>query len=280
MGTRGSIAREFQTFLRDMCVATVTGLCDTTAFKAALCASHPNFGDGGQHDAHEVLSVIIDRLHEDLSRLHYDSDGLTPRSKALKSESSKPLSPIGDLFFGQFISAVNCPGCSHRHESVDQFMTLSLPVPQYCTGPVSLGELITELLRKDKLDQDNMWLCPQCQTRVRAFRETAILSAPPALVVHLKRFQASRGVQKKVNTLVDFPDSFDMGGFSRTATGMYKLLGVVMHGGGLSSGHYTAAAIDPVSGKWYQFNDTNVSPASDQIVHSARAYLLFYQKFE
>jgi ubiquitin carboxyl-terminal hydrolase 4/11/15 len=83
-----------------------------------------------------------------------------------------------------------------------------------------------------------------------------------------------------VNTRVDFPDVFDMGGLSMRTSGHYKLLGVVMHAGGISAGHYTAAAIDPMSGKWYQFNDTNVAQASDQIVHSPRAYVLFYQKID
>jgi ubiquitin C-terminal hydrolase len=130
------------------------------------------------------------------------------------------------------------------------------------------------------LDQDNLWTCPQCQNRVKASRETAIQKAPPVLVIHLKRFQANRGIPKKVNTRVDFPDTFDMGGLSTRTTGHYRLLGVVMHAGAISSGHYTAAAIDPMSGKWFQFNDTNVAPASDQIVHSVRAYMLFYQRID
>jgi ubiquitin carboxyl-terminal hydrolase 8 len=281
LGTGGAIAREFAQFLRDMCAPNSTGLSDNCAFKSALCSAYSAFADGGQHDAHEALSVILDRLHEDLSRLHYDDGGLTPRSKSLQTEEPiKPLSPIADLFYGQLVCQLSCPNCGHKHENLERFSNLSLPVPQNNSDPASLVDLLRLILKRDKLDQDNLWTCPECQNKVKASRETAIQKAPPILVIHLKRFQANRGIPKKVCTRIDFPAAFDMGGLSMRTSGHYKLLGVVMHAGAISSGHYTAAAIDPMSGKWFQFNDTNVSPASDQIVHSARAYMLFYQKID
>jgi ubiquitin C-terminal hydrolase len=53
-----------------------------------------------------------------------------------------------------------------------------------------------------------------------------------------------------------------------------------MHSGAISSGHYMSAAIDPWSGKWFIFNDSYVAAASQDSVHSACAYILFYQKAE
>jgi hypothetical protein len=37
-----------------------------------------------------------------------------------------------------------------------------------------------------------------------------------------------------------------------------------------------ATAIDPHSGEWHSFNDATVWKVTQAIVHSARAYVLFY----
>jgi ubiquitin carboxyl-terminal hydrolase 8 len=281
LGTGGSVAREFYAFLREMCVTNLTGLCNAAGFKQAICAVYNDFSDGGQHDAQEFLSVVIDKLDEDLSTLNYAQGRLTPRSEELKAAATmKPISMIGELFYGQFLTTISCPNCGHRHESYDQFLCLSLPVPSCPRSAVLMCDLLSDLFKKDDLDQDNLWFCAPCQSKVRASSQTAIYHAPQILVIHFKRFQASSGVPRKINTDIEFPENLDMAKFSQTSCGNYKLLGVIMHTGGTAAGHYTAAAIDPISGKWYQFNDTNVTLASDQVVHSARAYLLFYQRID
>jgi ubiquitin carboxyl-terminal hydrolase 4/11/15 len=148
------------------------------------------------------------------------------------------------------------------------------------TGKVSLKELVSLFVRKDELDKDNLWLCPACGRKVCATSETVIAEAPRILVVHFKRFGMDGGLIKKVTTTVEYPDRLEMVEISKSGEGTYKLLGVVMHSGGMASGHYTASAIDPLSGKWYLFNDAYVSTASEQNVHSTRAYMLFYQRMD
>ena len=70
---------------------------------------------------------------------------------------------------------------------------------------------------------------------------------------------------------------------------IYDLYGVVVHqGGSTSSGHYysycrTDMALHkdsdrPGPGKWYECNDSSISPVSEKEALSAQAYLLFYQK--
>jgi ubiquitin C-terminal hydrolase len=141
-------------------------------------------------------------------------------------------------------------------------------------------QLVQVFVSNDELDRDNLWMCPNCSTRVKAARQTVIFEAPRILIFHFKRFASAGGVLKKVGTAVKYPDRFDMAALSKTASGTYKLLGVIMHSGAISSGHYTAASIDPLSGKWYVFNDSFVSLASEDAVHSTRAYVLFYQRID
>lgn len=46
----------------------------------------------------------------------------------------------------------------------------------------------------------------------------------------------------------------------------------------MGGGHYTACAKNFVQDKWYNYNDSHVSPSSpDQAVSSA-AYVLFYRR--
>jgi ubiquitin C-terminal hydrolase len=184
------------------------------------------------------------------------------------------------MMYGKFLTMLSCPKCGHIGQVYDPFLFLSVPMPDDCGPSVTLVELVRSFVDKDELDRDNMWMCPGCGKKVMAGRQTVICEAPQVFVFHFKRFTAQAGVIKKVTTVVDYPDKFAMSGMSKRATGTYKLLGVINHSGGISSGHYTAAAIDPLSGKWFLFNDSYVAPASEQNVHSTRAYMLFYQRID
>jgi ubiquitin C-terminal hydrolase len=279
-GSGGSVAIEFRAFLADLCTGAPGSVKDSGTLKAILCRPHPEFANCDQQDAHEILSALVDSLHEDLSRLHTAKDGLTPRSRNIHAENpTKPMSTIGDLMYGQFRTTLGCPNCGHQAVVYDPFLFLSIPVPENSPG-AELLELVALFVRMDQLDKDNKWLCGECRTRVRAVRQTEIFEAPRILVFHLKRFATAGGTVRKVGTTVNYPDRFDVSKLLKRAPGEYKLLGVVMHSGAVSSGHYTAAAIDPWSGKWFIFNDSYVAPASLDSVHSPRAYMLFYQKVD
>mmetsp|Transcript_33863 Transcript_33863/g.24897 ORF Transcript_33863/g.24897 Transcript_33863/m.24897 type:complete len:109 (+) Transcript_33863:1366-1692(+) len=60
---------------------------------------------------------------------------------------------------------------------------------------------------------------------------------------------------------------------------IYDLYAVTNHYGSLSFGHYTAFAMNPVSGAWYDFNDSSFSqlPSADSAVTDA-AYVLYYKR--
>lgn len=48
---------------------------------------------------------------------------------------------------------------------------------------------------------------------------------------------------------------------------------------GVSAGHYTAFAKHAVTGKWYFFNDSNVS-VQEPVPSDDRAYILFYDRID
>ena len=42
-------------------------------------------------------------------------------------------------------------------------------------------------------------------------------------------------------------------------------------------GHYTAYCLNPVNGKWYEFDDQYVTEVQENVVAGAEAYVLFYR---
>ena len=280
-GSGGKIAEEFQKLVQVM-AQPGNQARDGRSLRREVARDYPQFATMEQLDAQEMLCAIIDGLHEDLSKIHTAKDGLTPRSRNLRAlYPTKPMSVIGDMFYGSLMTKITCPNCKKDVTLYDPFLCLSLPIPpkpdyQSCT----LRDCIHTFLKGDRLEGDNRWECNNCRMLVCAVKHTSIYSSPPILLFHLKRFSAYQRFTRKIDTAVEYPDTLRMEELSTTARGNYKLIGVVNHAGTISSGHYTSAAIDPSTGKWYSFNDAYVAPASKSVIHSGRAYLLFYEKME
>uniref|UniRef100_A0A8C5HXD9 Ubiquitin carboxyl-terminal hydrolase n=1 Tax=Gouania willdenowi TaxID=441366 RepID=A0A8C5HXD9_GOUWI len=136
-----------------------------------------------------------------------------------------------------------------------------------------LNDCIELFTTKEKLGAEDPWYCPNCKQHQQATKKLDLWSLPPVLVVHLKRFSYSRYMRDKLDSLVDFPlRDLDMSEFlinPNAGPCLYDLIAVSNHYGGMGGGHYTAYAKNKDDGKWYNFDDSSVSPASeDQIVVS------------
>jgi ubiquitin C-terminal hydrolase len=146
---------------------------------------------------------------------------------------------------------------------------------------VSLQECFEFFSMSDVLDEHNQWFCPRCRTHVCAEKTMQVWSVPECLILHLKRFTAT----KKIESLIDFPAVLDMGphvvGPQRGEKLEYALYAVSEHMGGLHGGHYTAHALLQRAdrpGKWYSFNDSGVFASREEGPHSSNAYVFFYQR--
>uniref|UniRef100_A0A4W3HGW8 Ubiquitin carboxyl-terminal hydrolase n=1 Tax=Callorhinchus milii TaxID=7868 RepID=A0A4W3HGW8_CALMI len=147
---------------------------------------------------------------------------------------------------------------------------------------VKLKDSIELFTTKEKLGAEDPWYCPNCKQHQQATKKLDLWSLPPVLVVHLKRFSYSRYWRDKLDTLVDFPISaLDMSEFlinPNAGPCEYNLIAVSNHYGGMGGGHYTAFAKNKDDDKWYYFDDTSVSPATEDQIVSKAAYVLFYQR--
>uniref|UniRef100_A0A667ZY97 Ubiquitin carboxyl-terminal hydrolase n=1 Tax=Myripristis murdjan TaxID=586833 RepID=A0A667ZY97_9TELE len=141
-----------------------------------------------------------------------------------------------------------------------------------------LKDCIELFTTKEKLGAEDPWYCPNCKQHQQATKKLDLWSLPPVLVVHLKRFSYSRYMRDKLDSLVDFPlRDLDMSEFlinPNAGPCRYDLIAVSNHYGGMGGGHYTAYAKNKDDDKWYNFDDSSVSPASeDQIVVSVLDFL-------
>lgn len=218
---------------------------------------------------------------------------LTPRSTL---DPHRPSSIIEEIFFGKLSTQTVCPNCESVEMTTDPFLFLSVPIPATKTttppkskysftfdneeseSSVSLKDCIQLFLKSGQLDENNKWKCPNCKTNVCAFQNTEISKVGEILIIHLKRFeQTMNGTMKKIDTKVNYPPYFYLNEIAPSLKNKkYKLISVIYHSGSISQGHYTAAAIDPGSGHWYNFNDSYSAMISSNSIFSSRAYILFY----
>jgi len=156
----------------------------------------------------------------------------------------------------------------------------------------NIYDCINLFTRKEKLEKDNAWYCSRCKGHKEALKKMEIYKVPSILILHLKRFKTSKGSHigsfywgqgKKITVPIDFPiEGLDLNGYilNGEKNAIYDLYAVSNHYGGLSGGHYTAFAKNPINGQWYDFNDSRVSPASEKEIVGSAAYVLFYKRRE
>jgi ubiquitin carboxyl-terminal hydrolase 8 len=165
------------------------------------------------------------------------------------------------------------------------------------------------------LSGDEVWKCPYCKCERVATKQIIITRAPRILVVHFKRFSASKTQSaRKIHTPIDFPlyglrmDDFVIqypstaapndDGASPLVTASappsllptsppftYDAYAVLRHlGSSLSGGHYISLVKDQQRQCWRKFDDERVSDFnprglrfSDRL-QNEQAYIIFFER--
>ena len=126
---------------------------------------------------------------------------------------------------------------------------------------------------------DNSMFCNNCQTSTACSVFTNFVFGPNILIIIL-----NRGKGKEFDVKLNFGEDLNLDNYiEKKETGVnYKLIGVITHlGESGMGGHFIAFCKDPISLKWYKFNDAFVSPVEDfkkEVIDFGMNYLLFYQK--
>ncbi|CAM5175309.1 unnamed protein product [Eretmochelys imbricata] len=276
-----------------------TEAVDPGRFKAVFQKYVPSFTGYSQQDAQEFLKFFMDRLHVEINRKGRKTPSILSDTKwPLVLEDSDPLSDderanqmwkryleredskIVDLFVGQLKSCLKCQACGYRSTTFEVFCDLSLPIPKkgFAGGKVSLLDCFSLFTKEEELDSENAPVCDKCRQRTRSTKKLTIQRFPRILVLHLNRFSTTRYSIKKCSVFVDFPlQRLNLKEFASEKAGspVYNLYALCNHSGSVHYGHYTAFCRDQ-SG-WRVYNDSRVSPLSENQVPSSEGYVLFYE---
>lgn len=149
---------------------------------------------------------------------------------------------------------------------------------------VSLYKCLEAFLKEEPLGPEDMWFCPGCKQHRQATKKLDLWRLPEILVIHLKRFSYSRFLKNKLETYVDFPThDLDLSSYMAYKDGKssyrYMLYAISNHYGSMGGGHYTAF-VHQGADRWYDFDDSHVSPISQDKIKTSAAYVLFYRRVE
>lgn len=144
---------------------------------------------------------------------------------------------------------------------------------------VTLHDCLESFCKPERLSERDTWYCPECKEHVRALKTLTPWTAPPILIVQLKRFAFEARRRERISTVVHFPlEGWQPQFASEQPAPTYDLLAISEHSGGLMGGHYTAHVRSMVDDRWYSCNDSFVGVSSAAGLVDSSAYILVYKR--
>lgn len=138
LGTGGKLVEEYANLIKEIWYENSRST-SPWRFKSALSSFAHQFSGYQQHDSQELLSFLLDGLHEDLNKItrkpyieEFKTAGLDEIQQAdmfWQHHLSRNQSIIVDLMHGQYRSEVTCPKCSKVSLTFDPYLMLALPLP-------------------------------------------------------------------------------------------------------------------------------------------------------
>jgi ubiquitin C-terminal hydrolase len=260
-----------------------------TVQKLAHIKGRDIFTGFNQNDLPEFLFFIIDCFHNALARqvnmtiegnIKDEKDNMAVKCyERIKAIYEKDYSEIWNIFYGIHVSQLQ--DVSHGKKlsmTPEPYFIINLPIPENNKSPTLL-DCFDLYVEPEILDGDNCVIDEETGKKVPAKKNIMFWNFPNVLVVDIKRFNANN---RKNQIMIDFPlENLNLSkyviGYNKDSF-VYDLYGVCNHSGSVMGGHYTAF-VKNANGKWYHYNDTNVSEVSltSQII-TPKAYCFFYRK--
>lgn len=158
LGTKGNLVTEYARLVNELWYETSSS-CSPWSFKRALGYFASQFSGYNQQDSQELLSYLIDGIHEDLNQVRNKPFCEAPESKDYPDENelaekfwsnhiARNQSPVVDLMHGQLRSEVICPDCGNVSIKFDPFLMHTLQVPGAVSKTVELCYIFLEPERK------------------------------------------------------------------------------------------------------------------------------------
>ena len=318
-GSRGIMPGIYANLIRSLWRNDVPAIRPVSLRK--FCARlNREWGEDRQQDAKEYLDFLLDCLHEDLN-INWRRTPLQPLGA--REEMIREAMPVRDvskiewerylhrdssfissLFAGQHASRLRCKTCRKTSTTYEAFYSVSVEIPR--SGHSDIHTCLRSYCQEEMLSGDEVWRCPHCRCEREATKQIIITRAPQFLVIHLKRFSASKTESaRKVHTPIDFPlyglnmepymlqkpsdmsqgstEMDDDADLAITSPYIYDAYAVMRHiGQSGNGGHYVSLVRDMARGCWRKFDDEKVSDFEpnklrpSQRLQNEQAYLVFY----
>lgn len=177
--TKGDLAKAYADLVKSAKSGSVTRSV-VSDFKSLIGRCNRQFMGYGQQDAQEFLRFALDGLSADLNRVttkhKYKEMNFEKETKHEQSEKwweyfkSIEDSYITDLFQGQLMSITECHLCGHQSLAFDNFLDLSLSLPEEKSmslyarnSSVTLEKCLDEFTAEEKFDADCGYKCEECK---------------------------------------------------------------------------------------------------------------------
>ncbi|XP_049276831.1 ubiquitin carboxyl-terminal hydrolase 3-like [Anopheles funestus] len=206
----------------------------------------PQFRGHRQHDAHEFLRYMLDRLHTELQQVSFPME-----MSGLKSgENKNPYNVSGlshlqakgrnsivtNVFGGVLQSEVRCLICGMESKKHDPFLDLSLDIPEkfYSKEHASDGggnavdaasggsgapvchiaDCLSSFTEVEELAETELYYCNSCKCKQKSTKRFWIRRLPNVLCLHIKRFRWNNFYRTKIDLRIAFPiNALDMSQF-------------------------------------------------------------------
>lgn len=166
----------------------------------------PTFKGYHQHDAHEFLRYMLDRLHTELLNVTGSLPQQPTNSKMknfiCQSPTKTGSSFVSKIFEGTLLSEVRCLVCGADSKKHDPFLDLSLDIPEkYYRSEVGedgekkappvcdISDCLSSFISVEELTEAEFYHCNQCKKKQRSTKRFWIRRLPNVLCLHIKRFR-------------------------------------------------------------------------------------------
>ena len=278
-------------------------------FKNKISKMNPLFEGIAANDSKDLVNFIIMTLHEELnkankSQINNNNVIVDQKNKNLVFQSfvnssiSQNCSIISDLFYGINCNITDC-NCGSKIYNYQIYFFIIFPLEEVrkykiqsefnynynynynnMINTVNIYDCFNYDRKVNFMTGENSMYCNYCKKISNCCMYTNLVTGPEILILLLNR---GKGIE--FNVKIIFEEYLNLENYIeyKNAGYQYKLMGVITHIGESSmSGHFIAYCLDPITSKWYKYNDAIVNEVTNfqnEVINFAMPYLLFYQKF-
>lgn len=218
-GSNGIMPLHFANVVRALWKDDIEMIKPTT-FRNFCGRINKEWGIDRQQDAKEFFDFLVDCIHEDLN-INWNRSPLKPLTteQELHREryeiadaaliewsryEHRDYSFMTSLFAGQHASRLRCLTCNGTSTTYEAFYSISIEIPKHGIGDIY--RCLESYTMEERLAPEELWRCPYCKCERDATKRIILTRLPNFLVIHLKRFSASKTERaRKIHTPIDFP---------------------------------------------------------------------------